>query len=165
MLGETLRDPSARLVGNWMHPDCLGNHWLLVWVAERTLGFESLLHNPTYYAPVGDAPWLAGNGSQGLFYSLFHGLLAWPASSTAYLFFVCVFNNLSAYALARCMGAHRWSALILLGVIGCSPYVAQELSSGRFSQADLGFFLLSLALFFRILERPSRATALLLGLF
>ncbi|MEC7242085.1 MAG: hypothetical protein VXW32_12700 [Myxococcota bacterium] len=164
MLASTLKDPGTRLVGNWMHPDCLGNHWLLVWVAERALGFESLLHNSSYYAPFGDAPWLAGNGSQGLFYSLFHSVLDWPESSTAYLFFVCAFNNISAYVLARCLNVHRWSALILLAVIGCSPYLAQELSSGRFSQADLGFFLLSIALFFRLLEHPSRSTTLLLGL-
>ena len=122
-------------------------------------------HNTAYYAPIGDAPWLAGNGSQGLFYSPFHALLSWPASSTAYLFSICVFNNLAAYVLARCMGAHRWSALILLAAIGSSPYLAQELSSGRFSQADLGFFLLSLAFFFRVLERPTRTTATLLGVF
>ena len=83
MLGPATLEPNSRLVGNWMHPDCLSNHWLLVWVAERTLGFESLLHNTAYYAPIGDAPWLAGNGSQGLFYSPFHALLSWPASSTA----------------------------------------------------------------------------------
>lgn len=164
MLASTLQSPSDRIVGNWMHPDCLGNHWLLVWVAEQTLGFESLLHNSSYYAPIGDAPWLAGNGSQGLLYSLFHAALSWPQSSTFFLFFVCSFNNLAAYILARSLGAHRWSALILLSVMGCSPYIAQELSSGRFSQADLGFFLLSLALFFRILERPSRVLAALLGL-
>ncbi|MDP6933971.1 MAG: hypothetical protein QGG40_13690, partial [Myxococcota bacterium] len=29
--------PDEWLVGNWVHPDCLSNHWLLVWVTEQLL--------------------------------------------------------------------------------------------------------------------------------
>ena len=52
-------------VGNWVHPDNLSNHWLLVWVAERVMSGESLLHNDTYYWPVGDAPLEALRSARG----------------------------------------------------------------------------------------------------
>jgi hypothetical protein len=164
MLGPALLDPSGRIVGNWNHPDCLGNHWLLVWVAERILSFESLLHNPTYYAPFGDAPWLAGNGSEGILYAPFHALWGWPVGANRYLFLICTFNGLGAYALGRNLNGGRFGSLLVLAAVGCSPYVTQELSSGRFSQANLGFFLITLALFFRILEKPTKKCAIALAL-
>ena len=64
--GPLALDPANRIAGDWRHPDCLGNHWLLVWVAEQIRSGGSLLHNDLYYWPFGDAPWLAGNGSEGL---------------------------------------------------------------------------------------------------
>jgi len=159
MLGPAIRGPGSHIVGNWNHPDCLGNHWLMVWVAERVLSLESLLHNSHYYAPFGDAPWLAGNGSEGFLYAPFHAIWGWPTGANLYLLFICCLNGLAAYALGRVLGAGRWGSLLLLSAISCSPYVTQELSSGRFSQANLGFFLLSLALFFSLLEQPTRKKA------
>jgi hypothetical protein len=164
MLGPAILDPSGRIVGNWNHPDCLGNHWLLVWVAEQVLSLESLLHNPNYYAPFGDAPWLAGNGSEGILYAPFHALWGWPVGANLYLFLICTFNGIGAYFLGRSLAGGRFGSLLLLAAVGCSPYVSQELSSGRFSQANLGFFLVSLALFFRILEKPTKKCALALAL-
>jgi hypothetical protein len=164
MIGPAIHHPNGHIVGNWNHPDCLGNHWLMVWVAERVLSLESLLHNPLYYAPFGDAPWLAGNGSEGFLYAPFHALFGWPKGANLYLFSVCTFNGLAAYALGRALGAGRFGAFLLLAAIGCSPYVAQELSSGRFSQANLGFFLSSLALFFHLLQKPSRKGAVALAI-
>jgi len=156
MLGPAIQNPKSRIVGNWNHPDCLGNHWLLVWVAEQLLSFQSILHNPSYYAPFGDAPWLAGNGSEGFLYAPFHALWGWPFGSNIYVFFICIFNGLSAYVLARCVGAGKWASLVCLSAIASSPYVAMELSSGRFSQANLGFFLLSIGLFFSVRKHPTK---------
>ena len=156
MLGPAIEHPKSRIVGFWNHPDCLGNHWLLVWVAEQFLSFESILHNPSYYAPFGDAPWLAGNGSEGFLYAPFHAIFGWPLGANIYVFFICVFNGLSAYVLARCVGAGKWASLVCLSAIASSPYLAIELSSGRFSQANLGFFLLSLGLFFSVLKKPTK---------
>ena len=34
-LGPPAYAPKQFLVGGWGHPDNLGNHWLLVWIAER----------------------------------------------------------------------------------------------------------------------------------
>ena len=80
-----LATPSATMVCNWMHPDCISNNWLLVWVAEQLAAGESIAHNDRYYWPIGDAPVLAGNGSEGVLYSLLHWLLGWPTASVWYL--------------------------------------------------------------------------------
>jgi len=165
MLGPAISNPTARIIGNWNHPDCLGNHWLLVWVAERVLSLESLLHNPNYYAPIGDAPWLAGNGSEGILYAPFHALWGWPLGANLYFLSICTFNGLGAYAFGRSIGGGRFGSLLVVVAIGFSPYLTQELSSGRFSQANVGFFLCSLALFFHLLEKPSKKAAVALAFF
>ena len=97
------------LVGDWHHPDCLGNHWLLVWVAERLSSGQSLVHNDSYYWPVGDAPWIAGNGSEGLLYLPFHLLWGWPVGVAAYAGAVWVGNGLAGWALGRAAGAAWFS--------------------------------------------------------
>ena len=42
-LGPVIWEPTQYSVGGWGHPD-LGNHWLLVWVAEQLGSGASILH-------------------------------------------------------------------------------------------------------------------------
>ena len=64
-LAPALKDAAHLAPGNWHHPDCLSNHWLLIWVAEQISRGQGIAHNSLYYWPIGDMPVLAGNGSEG----------------------------------------------------------------------------------------------------
>ncbi len=153
-------EPERWLIGNWYHPDCLSNHWLLVWVAEQLAQGQSLVHNDRYYWPVGDYPVLAGNGSEGILYLPFHLLLGWPVGVQYYALLVLTLNGMAGYALARAAGAERWSALVAAAAMGSFPYALQEMSSGRFSQVSVCWMLFFLASWLRFLEAPSRGRAL-----
>ncbi len=139
-------------VGNWVHPDNLSNHWLLVWVAERVLGGQSLLHNETYYWPVGDAPLLAGNGMAGFTYLPFHLLLGWPAGVLAWSLTALTWNGVAAAWLARAAGASRGGSWIAAALVASHPYFAAELDMGHFSQVDLGWWLAGLAALVKLLR-------------
>jgi hypothetical protein len=153
--------PDRWLVGNWAHPDCLSNHWLLAWVAEQVASGGSLAHNTRYYWPVGDHPLLAGNGSEGFLYLPFHALLGWPRAVPPYLFLVLSLNGMAGWALARAIGAGPVAALLAAACTTIWPYTLQELSSGRFSQVDASWLVFFLAAWIRLLDRPSRGLALL----
>lgn len=134
------------VVGNWSHPDMISNHWLYRWVAEQLSAGRSILHNDRYYLPVGDAPWLAGNGSDAVPYTLVALLLAWPGSVTAWTVLTLVLNGLSGYALGRSTGAGQAGSVAAGAAVLFSPYVLFELCGGRFAQAPLywtGFFLVA----------------------
>ncbi len=148
---SALSTPGA-VVGSWQHPDNLSNHWLLVWVGERLLGGESLLHNDRYYWPVGDAPLLAGNGMEGLTYLPLHLLWGWPFAAVIWSAIAVAFNGLAAGALARSAGAGWGGSWLAVAVVGWHPYVPHELDMGHFSQADLGWLLLSLAALTRLIR-------------
>ncbi len=163
-LGPLLADPQAHLVGEWTHPDNLSNQWLLAWVAETLAAGGDLLHNDRYYWPVGDAPLLAGNGAEGFLYAPLHWALGWPDAVPVYVLLVLVLNGFSGWVLARAAGAGPAVALVGVAFSGASPYVFQELTAGRFSQADIGFLLLSLASGIALLRRPGPWTALALAL-
>lgn len=139
--------PDSVVVGAWNHPDNLGNHWLLVWVAEQIYDGESILHNQEYYLPVGDHPWLAGNGSHGVLYLPFQLLFGWPVAVAAQLFAQLLWLTAGAYVLGRVAGVDRWPALIIPAGCLMMTYWARELSCGRFSQADISWLVWSCALF------------------
>jgi len=161
-LDPAWRDPGAWLVGNWVHPDCLSNHWLLQWVAERVSSGESFLHNPAYYWPVGDDPVRAGNGAEGFLYLPFHLLLGgWPTAVPAYLVAVLTLNGMAGWLAGRAAGAGPWASLLPLSLMGCSPFVFRELSAGRFTQASVGWLGLFLAAWLWLLRRPGAGRALL----
>lgn len=162
-LGGVLAAPGRALVGDWHHPDCLGNHWLLVWVAERLAAGEGLVHNDAYYWPYGDAPWIAGNGSEGLLYLPFHLLWGWPVGVAAYAAAVWVGNGLAGWALGRAAGAGPWAALVCAAGVGTSAYAAQEMGAGRFSQSNLIFLVGGLAAWLALFHRPSRGRAVVAG--
>jgi hypothetical protein len=149
--------PDNAVVGDWRHPDMISNHWLYRWVAEQVLSGGSLLHNDRYYFPVGDAPWLAGNGSDAVPYALFSAavapILAWPGSVTFWLMLACALNAVGGWALARAAGARDGGALLVAAALAMSPYVAHELMGGRFSQVPLYWFCLFLAAWLRALDR------------
>ena len=162
-LYPTWLQPDTLIVGQWTHPDCLSNHWLLGWVADQLLAGESVLHNDSYYWPVGDAPVQAGNAAEGFLYTPFHALLGWPAGSNLYLLFVVLLNGLSGLALARAAGADRWSAMVGGAVMVCFPYTLHELSAGRFSQVSVCWAVFFLAAWIRLLEAPTMRRGLLAG--
>lgn len=135
----------------------------MVWVAEQVLHGRSILHNDSYYWPVGDAPWLAGNGSEGFLYLPLHAALGWPLGSNVYLIAILAFNGLAGFALARAAGAGKWAALAAAPTATLSIYTLQELGAGRFSQVSmcwLGFFLAS---WLCLLAAPSAGRAVLAG--
>jgi hypothetical protein len=157
-------DPVHGVVGDWTHPDTLGNHWLYRWIAEELAGGGSILHNDRYYHPVGDAPFLAGNGSDAIPFALLGSWLAWPFSITAWSVLTMVLNGLAAYALARAAGAGPRGALVAGATLLFTPFVPRELSAGRFAQASLwgcGFFLAS---WLRLLDAPSARRGIVAGL-
>ncbi|CAN0452094.1 unnamed protein product, partial [Ectocarpus fasciculatus] len=163
-LWPALQDPGGVLIGGWAHPDCLSNHWLLAWVAERLLAGEGILHNPDYYWPVGDEPVLAGNGAEGILYLPFHALLGWPAGSVAYVATVLVLNGLSGCALGRAAGAGPWASLAAASLAVAFPYPLQELSAGRFTQAAICWPTAAIAAWLWLLQRPGRGVAIACGL-
>ena len=164
MLYPAYLDGEHVLVGDWRHPDMLSNHWLYCWVAEQLAAGRSILHNFRYYYPVGDAPWLAGNGGDAVPYTLFHALGGWPGGLTAWLFLAIVLNVLAGYALCRRVGAERSASLFGAATLGVFSYIAHELSGGRFSQVPIYGLLAFLWAWMGLLERPGWRRALLAGL-
>ena len=158
-----LRQPEGAMLCDWMHPDCISNQWLLVWVAEQLESGRSILHNGQYYWPYGDAPVLAGNGSEGVAYLLFHLLLGWPLGVVGFVSCVLMLNGLGGYCLGRAIGADRSGALIPAATAVVNPYVLTELWAGRYSQVSIGWMLLTLAAWLRLLEKPSHKRALTAG--
>lgn len=156
--------PSSTFVCGWVHPDCLGNHWLLTWVAEQLAHGRSLVHNDRYYWPIGDAPWLAGNGSDGVLYLPWHLLLGWPRAAAAHTLTILTLNGLGAYALARAAGASRPAALTAAPTAALTVYASFELGAGRFSQADMGFLAFFLASWLRLLDAPGLGRAVVAAL-
>jgi hypothetical protein len=151
-LWPAVQAPSSTIICNYVHPDCLSNHYLLVWVAEVLKSGGSILHNNRYYWPVGDAPWLAGNGSEGIFYLPFHLLFGWPLGSNLYFVLILSLNGLAGYRLSRALGASREASLAAATTGALLLYPIHELGAGRFSQAStcwLGFFLAEWVYFVR----------------
>ena len=159
-IGPVALSPTDTIVCGWVHPDCLGNHWLLNWVAEQIIQGQSLVHNDRYYWPIGDAPWIAGNGSDGFLYLPWHVLLGWPAASTAHTLTLLTLNGLGAYALARAAGGSRAGSLAAAPTGAMMGYALHEVGAGRFSQANFGFLAFFLASWLGLLARPSIGRAL-----
>ena len=159
-LGQLAIKPGSFLVGNHIHPDNLANQWLLPWAVDTALAGGQLLHTTAYYWPVGDAPLLSGDGTQALFYAPAHLLFGWPTATPVYVGMVLVLNGLSGWALARSVLGRGAAALVAIPIVGISPFVAMELSAGRFSQAAmwplLGFF----AVWWSHVQRPRLLTGI-----
>lgn len=134
-LWPALLDPAGSLIGDPDHPDCLGNHWLLDWVASRIGAGQGLLHNPDYYWPVGDAPLLAGNGTDGILAAPLLWLWPWPAGAVAYAFVQRLLDGLAGWLLGRGLGASARAACWMVPAAALSPYALTEASAGRWSQA------------------------------
>jgi len=156
-------DTEHILVGDWRHPDMLSNHWLYAWVAERLLAGESILHNTDYYFPIGDHPWLAGNGSDAVLATPLHALVGWPGSVTFWLLLVLTANGVAGRALCRAMGGTNAGSLFGGATIALCAYVCHELAGGRFSQVPLWAFAGFLAAWIRLLDRPTVRMGVLAG--
>jgi len=155
--------PENGVVGDWMHPDMISNHWLYRWLPEQVLSGGSILHNDRYYLPVGDGPWLAGNGSDALPFTFLAHWLGWPGSVTFWSIGIVVANGLAGYTLARVGGAKPAGAIVGGAVLAAFPYVAYELSCARLAQAPLYWFALFLASWIRLLEDPKVWRGVLAG--
>jgi len=146
-------------VGDWTHPDMISNHWLYRWVAD--VGPTGLLHNDRYYFPVGDAPWLAGNGSDAVLYGLLAPL---GLGVTGWVVLTLVGNGLAGMALGRAAGATHGAAAVAGAFLVICPYVSREIAAGRFAQAPLWPSALFLAAWLRLLDAPSLARGVGAGL-
>jgi len=151
------------VVGDWMHPDMISNHWLYRWLPEELTGGGSIVHNSRYYHPIGDGPWLAGNGSDAVPYTLVALWMDWPGSATAWVAILIVLNGLSGFALSRAAGASAAAALVGGLFLAWCPYVAFELGCARFAQGPLYWFAFFLACWIRLLDRPSWGRAAAAG--
>lgn len=156
-------DPAHGVVGDWTHPDALGNHWLYRWMEDVVWGGASILHNDRYYVPVGDAPWLAGNGSDALYYAVLLAWLPWPFSVTAWCLLTLVANGLGGRALGRVAGAGDTGATLAGAALVLCPYVTREMAAGRFAQASLGACAFFLAAWWRHLDAPTLGRGVLAG--
>ena len=155
------RDPGSTMICHMSHPDCASNHWLLAWVAEQLASASSLAQNDMYYWPVGDAPFVAGNGGEGLLYAPFHWLWGWPVAASIFLPLLIAGNGIATVYLARAFGASPAGSLLAGATMTASVYALRELSSGRFSQSDLIWLLCFLAAWVRFLEHPTRRRAVI----
>lgn len=160
VMGPALASPRDTLLCNFIHPDCLSNHWLMVWVAEQVLSGGSILHNDQYYWPLGDAPWLAGNGSEGFAYAPWHWLFGWPLASNLHLALVLTLNGISAYTLARSCRVSPLAALAAVPSGTLMLFVVHELGAGRFSQASICWLTFFLASWIRLLDTAGQARGL-----
>lgn len=156
-------EPRRHILGHWRHPDCLSNHWLFCWIADRIAGGQDLIHNDGYYHPVGDAPFLAGNGSDALFSAPFLWAMGWPAGLNVYYLAIVVGGCWGGFALCRAVGASRRASVAGGAIFGINPYVMAELSAGRLSQAPVLWLALFLAVFLTLLRRPGWGRAVLAG--
>ena len=160
---DVARDPRQTFLCSQGHPDCLGNHWLLGWVSDQIRTGGSLLHNDRYYWPVGDAPWLAGNGNEAFLYAPLDWALGWPLSANVYLLGMLAFNGVAAYVLARSVGARPAAALPAATTGAVLVYATWEMRAGRFSQASVGWLALFLGAWLRQLTAPSWQRGALAG--
>ena len=158
---DAITRPTAAFLCNFGHPDCLGNHWLMVWVAEQVAAGRTILHNDAYYWPIGDAPWLAGNGSEGFAYLPWHLLLGWPLASNVHLALLLALNGMAVYAFARACGARALAAASLVPAGGILVYAVHELGAGRFSQVSLCWLTFFLASWLSLLRAPTVGRAAL----
>lgn len=163
-LWPALLDPGGSLVGDPDHPDCLGNHWLLDWVAARLWAGEGLLHNPDYYWPIGDAPVLAGNGTDGVLAAPLLWLWPWPAGAVAYAFVQRLLDGLAGWLLGRGLGVSGRAALWLVPAAALSPYALTEASAGRWSQAGTWPLIAALGLWIAFLRGARPAVGAAAGL-
>ena len=163
-LGPVFFEPASHLPGAWGHPDNLSNQWLLVWLSEQVASGQSLLHNDQYYWPVGDYPWLAGNGSEGFLHLPVYLLFGWPQSIGLYVSCVWIVMGLAAYRLGRVCGAGEWGALFTIVAVLSLPYLGREYAAGRYSQMNLIWLLLSMSEFIGLLVKPSFGKAARCGI-
>ena len=157
--------PADFIIGGWGHPDNLGNHWLLVWVAENVSAGTSIIHNDQYYVPFGDYPWLAGNGSEGILFWPFYSIFGWPVGVSILLTVLFVATGFAGFALGRVTGAGPWLSLVPSSIILSTPYLSRELSGGRFSQFDIFWLTAALATFLWIWKKPYWHIATICGVF
>lgn len=163
MLYPAWTSPSHGVVADWTHPDALGNHWLYQWTAETLASGGSILHNDRYYWPVGDAPFLAGNGSDAVPFTLLGAWLDWPFSVTLWCLLTIVLNGLGGFAIAEAVGVTGGGAIVTGAMLVFCPYVVRELSAGRFAQAGLWTAAFFLAAWIRLLDAPSWKRGALAG--
>lgn len=156
-------NPTDTILCGYVHPDCLGNHWLLTWIADQVRSGGSVLHNDRYYWPIGDAPWLAGNGSEGFLYAPFHWLFGWPIASTLYEALVLSANGLAAYTLCRSAGVSAAGSIAAVPTGTIFVFAIFELGAGRFSQVSIVWLVLFLAAWLRFLAAPSAFRAVAAG--
>lgn len=156
--------PTHGVVGDWTHPDALGNHWLYRWIPEMLSRGGSILHNDRYYWPVGDAPFLAGNGSDAVPFTALGSWVDWPFSVTVWCLLTVVLNGFGGLVLAEAAGVAGGGALVTGAFVAFSPYVARELSAGRFAQAGLWTSAFFLAAWLRLLREPGWRRAAWAGL-
>ncbi len=156
--------PGHGVVGDWRHPDMISNHWLYRWISARLLSAQGIVHNGDYYLPIGDAPWLAGNGSDAIPATALTLMLPWPFSVTIWCLLTIVLNGLGGTVLARAMGARRAGAVAAGLFTAMAPYVAYEMSGMRLAQAPLYWLLFFLAAWLRLLDAPTAKRGMWAGL-
>lgn len=152
-------EPGRAMFGDWEHPDMLSNHWVYGWVADQLSSGGTLLHNDAYYAPVGDAPFLAGNASGALLAAPFDWIFGRPLGINVYLAGVLVLNVLAGVWVSRAAGASRRAGLLGGVAFGVCPYVLTELSAGRLAQVPVWELAAGLALWIVALDRRSLGRA------
>lgn len=164
MLYPAWTSPSHGVVADWTHPDALGNHWLYQWTAETLASGRSILHNNRYYWPVGDAPFLAGNGSDAVPFTALGAWLDWPFSVTLWCILTIVLNGMGGLAIAEAVGVKGGGSIVTGAMLVFCPYVVRELSAGRFAQAGLWTSAFFLSAWIRHLDAPTWKRGALAGL-
>jgi hypothetical protein len=155
-----LAGPGTRVVGLWHHPDMISNHWLYRWIPGELWNGRSILHNDAYYLPVGDAPFLAGNGGDAVASALLAGPFHWPLSINRWTWLLITGTGLGGAALARSGGAGPGGMAFAALAMVASPYLVGELDGARLAQGSVGAMSLFLALWLWLLREASPAMRL-----
>ena len=150
--------PSQICLGSLEHPDHLGNQWLFWGLWENIKISKNLwtFHNDLYYYPIGDSPWLAGNGMDSIFALPLQILFGWPMGVHIYVFFVLVAVGFSGFYLGQKLNLSFWTCIFLGTSIQSSTYLLHHANAGRFSQFNVVFLILGLALFLDMYHSHNR---------
>ena len=106
-----------------------------------------MLHNALYYHPIGDSPWLAGNAMDSFFALPLTLVFGWPLSANLYTLLLFFAVGMVGFYLGSRLRYSFWGSVFLGCTLQSSTYLLQHANAGRFSQLNIVFLLLGIALF------------------
>ena len=117
-----------------------------------------MLHNALYYHPIGDSPWLAGNAMDSFFALPLTLVFGWPLSANLYTLLLFFAVGMVGFYLGNRLRYSFWGSVFLGCTLQSSTYLLQHANAGRFSQLNIVFLLLGIALFLDVFMPISKTS-------